>query len=126
MCSFFTLLNVPVDKKVNHIDKRRKQGARPGRAWENYTSYNTETHASQKNCSLFQRRYNQLKEITISGAVPYIPETSDTNRSPLPKKKKGEEGGKENKKREKRGREVECRKRGLKHPQHPPTPERAA
>ena len=112
MCSFFTLLNVPVDKKVSHIDKRKEQGAWPRRKLHVLEYRNS---CSTKKCSLFQRRYNQFREITISRAVPYIPETSDTNRSPISKKKKkkrkeGEEGGK----REKKGRRGIMQKAGLK------------
>ena len=72
-------------------------------------------HASQKKSSLFQRRYNGFKEVTISSTIPYISGTngiSNSLKKKISRKRKGKgkrrresANGREKEKKEEKGKE---------------------
>ena len=87
MCSFFSLLNVLVGKKINHIDKIKSKELDlegPGKI----THLKVQKRISHKRLFFISKELQPIQRITISKDVPYISETSSTNSHLLLKKKK--------------------------------------
>ena len=103
MCSLINFLNILMNQKARHIGKR-KAGSSTRKCLRklHISEYANSCFTKKKrDCSLFQRRYNLFKKVTISSAIPYISGANSTSSS----LKKG--GKKEKKKSQERERERE-------------------